>query len=55
MKETLKNIFYDLVLIALILFILWFFLFPIIEDGLEYQNNMNDKIQEINDDIYNSP
>ena len=49
MKETLKNIFYDLVLIALILFVIWFFIFPIIEDSFGFQDNITEKINEVDE------
>ena len=51
MKQKLKDILYWLFILIIIGFIGLFFLYPIIESGLEYQRNMESKIQEIDDNL----
>lgn len=51
MKQKLKDLFYWVLILIIVGFIGLFFLYPIIESGLEYQRNMENKVQETNDNL----
>lgn len=52
MKRLLKELFYWLLILIIIGFIGLFFLYPIIESGLEYQKNMETKLQKIDNNLF---